>query len=98
MKYSPTYSLKRHFASGFGSCLDDLDGIWTTAMLVIGFFEAGGTKQGASCLFIAANAVDGIHKNYDNLGSIGDDRSGRTQLNRQLNKASGRYKQYAVPA
>ena len=99
MKYSPTYSLTWHFASAFGSYLDDLHGIWTTAMLVIGFCEPGGNTQETSCLFIAANAVEGINENYDILNSIGKNPEGRPQLNRQVNRPSGRYgNQYAVPA
>ena len=98
MKYSPTDSLKRHFASGFGSCLDDIDRIWTAAMLVICHFEWGGQKQGASYLFTAVNAVAEIYENYDNLGSTGDNPEGRPQLNTQLNRQSGRYSHvYAVP-
>lgn len=101
MKYFSPDSLKRHFASSFGSCLDDIDRIWTAAMLVIGHFEWGGHngyKQGASRLFTAANAVAEIYENYDNLGSTGDDRSGLPQLNTQLNRQSGRYSHvYAVP-
>lgn len=95
MKYSPTYSLKRHFASGFGSCLDDIDGIWAAAMLVICLFERGGQKEGASCLFAEVNAIEGINQNLDNLDSTGDYPEGRPQLNKQ----SGRYSHdRAVPA
>jgi hypothetical protein len=98
VKYISTDSLKRHFASSFGSCLDDIDRIWTAAMLGICHFEQGGKKQGASCLFTAANAVAEIIENYDNLGSTGDDPEGLPQLNRQLNRQSGRYSHVcAVP-
>lgn len=83
MKYSPTYSLKWHFASSFGSCLDDINGIQTAAMLVMGFCEKGGQKQGASCLSTAFTAVE-INENLD---STGDYPEGRPQLN----KPSGRY-------
>ncbi|WP_197285336.1 hypothetical protein [Planktothricoides sp. SR001] len=91
MTYSSTYSLTRHFASSFGSGLDDINGIWTTAMLGICHFEPGGEKQGASCLFTAVNAVEEINENLD---STEDYRLDRPQLNRYR----GRYSHnYAVP-
>ncbi len=92
MKYSPTYSLKWHFASGFGSCLDDIDGIWAAAMLVICLFEQGGKKQGASWLSTASTSVEEVNQNLD---STGDYPEGRPQLNRQSGRCSH---DYAVPA
>ncbi len=92
MKYSPTDSLTRRFASSFGSGLSDIDRIWTTAMLGICHFETGGQTggqtrgqtQGASCLFTAVNAVEEINENLDSTGDYPEDRP-------QLNRRSGRY-------
>jgi hypothetical protein len=84
VKYSPTNSLTRLFASSFGSGLDDIDRIWTTAMLGICHFETGGQTQGASCLFAPVNAVEEISENLDSTGDYPEDRP-------QLNRYSGRY-------
>ncbi len=82
MKYSPTDSLTKLFASSFGSGLDEIDRIWTTAMLGICHFEAGGQTQGASCLLTAVNAVEEINENLD---PTGDYPEGKPQLNRGSN-------------
>jgi hypothetical protein len=84
VKYSPTDSLTRRFASSFGSGLGEIDRIWTTAMLGICHFEAGGQTQEASCLFTAVNAVEEINENLDSTGDYPEDRP-------QLNRRSGRY-------
>lgn len=71
------------------SSLDDIDGIWTTAMLRICRFEPSGEKQGASCLFTAVNAVEEIVEEIkDNLGYTGASPESRPQLN----KYRGRYR------
>jgi len=67
-------------------------------MLVICHFEQGETNPGASCLFTAVNAVEGINENYDNLDSTGNYPEGKSQLNKQQNRQSGRYSHVdAVP-